>query len=110
MQIDDVISQAQSTRAALGSQRAFFGDVQGKVKLLSDKFPIIRGLLGTFLKPCFVLILPPLKYHFSDLAANPFRFHQKKEIKRHSHPVCRHCCLYVVSHYLLVFKVTRDVS
>ncbi|GFY81145.1 golgi snare 12 [Actinidia rufa] len=45
--IDDVISQAQSTRAALGSQRALFGDVQGKVKLLSDKFPIIRGLLGS---------------------------------------------------------------
>lgn len=45
--IDDVIGQAQSTRAALGSQRAFFGDVQGKVKLLSDKFPIIRGLLGS---------------------------------------------------------------
>ncbi|KAL7233561.1 hypothetical protein ACSBR1_017224 [Camellia fascicularis] len=45
--IDDVIGQAQSTRAALGSQRAFFSDVQGKVKLLSDKFPIIRGLLGS---------------------------------------------------------------
>ncbi|GMP61862.1 hypothetical protein CsSME_00024160 [Camellia sinensis var. sinensis] len=45
--IDDVISQAQSTRAALGSQRAFFGNVEGKVKLLSDKFPIIRGLLGS---------------------------------------------------------------
>lgn len=45
--IDDVISQAQSTRAALGSQRAFFGNVQGKVKLLSDKFPIIRDLLGS---------------------------------------------------------------
>ena len=46
MQIDDVISQAQATRAVLGSQRTLFGDVQGKVKLLSDKFPIIRGLLG----------------------------------------------------------------
>ncbi|EEF50342.1 golgi snare 12 protein, putative [Ricinus communis] len=45
--IDDVINQAQSTRAVLGSQRVLFGDVQGKVKLLSDKFPIIRGLLGT---------------------------------------------------------------
>ncbi|KAL6965032.1 Golgi SNAP receptor complex member 1-2, variant 2 [Sarracenia purpurea var. burkii] len=45
--IDDVISQAQSTRTALGSQRALFGDVQGKVKLLSDKFPVIRGLLGS---------------------------------------------------------------
>lgn len=46
MQIDDVISQAQTTRAVLGSQRTLFGDVQGKVKLLSDKFPVIRGLLG----------------------------------------------------------------
>ncbi|XP_027113009.1 Golgi SNAP receptor complex member 1-2 [Coffea eugenioides] len=45
--IDDVISQAQSTKAALSSQRALFGDVQGKVKLLSDKFPIIRGLIGS---------------------------------------------------------------
>ncbi|BBG97383.1 golgi snare 12 [Prunus dulcis] len=45
--IDEVISQAQTTRAVLGSQRALFGDVQGKVKNLSDKFPIIRGLLGS---------------------------------------------------------------
>ncbi|CAI0393745.1 unnamed protein product [Linum tenue] len=45
--IDDVISQAQATRAVLGTQRSMFGDVQGKVKLLSDKFPIIRGLLGS---------------------------------------------------------------
>ncbi|MED6122651.1 Golgi SNAP receptor complex member 1-2 [Stylosanthes scabra] len=43
--IDDVISQAQATRAVLGSQRALFGDVQGKVKLLGDKFPVIRTLL-----------------------------------------------------------------
>lgn len=46
VQIDDVISQAQTTRTVLGSQRALFGDVQGKVKVLSDKFPIIRGVLG----------------------------------------------------------------
>ncbi|KAJ4727164.1 Golgi SNAP receptor complex member 1 [Melia azedarach] len=45
--IDEVINQAQTTRAVLGSQRTLFGDVQGKVKLLSDKFPIIRGLLGS---------------------------------------------------------------
>ncbi|KMZ76435.1 Golgi SNAP receptor complex member 1-2 [Zostera marina] len=45
-QIDEVISQAQSTRAVLGSQRSLFGDVQGKVKQLSDKFPVVRGLLG----------------------------------------------------------------
>ncbi|KAK4269773.1 hypothetical protein QN277_022886 [Acacia crassicarpa] len=45
--IDDVISQAQATRAVLGSQRALFGDVQGKVKLLGDKFPMIRSLLGS---------------------------------------------------------------
>ncbi|XP_020553282.1 Golgi SNAP receptor complex member 1-2 isoform X1 [Sesamum indicum] len=45
--IDDVISQAQATRAVLGSQRALFGDVQGKVKILGDKFPVIRGLIGS---------------------------------------------------------------
>ncbi|KAI3731972.1 hypothetical protein L1987_63166 [Smallanthus sonchifolius] len=45
--MDDVITQAQTTRAALGSQRAMFGDVQGKVKQLSDKFPIVRGLIGS---------------------------------------------------------------
>ncbi|XP_052170411.1 Golgi SNAP receptor complex member 1-2 isoform X2 [Diospyros lotus] len=45
--IDEVIGQAQSTRAALGSQRSLFGDVQGKVKSLSDKFPVIRGLLAS---------------------------------------------------------------
>ncbi|KAK9120646.1 hypothetical protein Syun_018263 [Stephania yunnanensis] len=46
VQIDDVISQAQATRSVLGSQRTLFTDVQGKLKQLSDKFPIIRGLLG----------------------------------------------------------------
>ena len=59
VQIDDVIGQAQSTRAVLGSQRGLFGDVQGKVKLLSDKFPIIRGLLGTFLNPTFLFSSHP---------------------------------------------------
>ncbi|KAG5626935.1 hypothetical protein H5410_012153 [Solanum commersonii] len=47
VQIDDVINQAQTTRAALGSQRALFGDVQRKVKQLGDKFPVIRGLIGS---------------------------------------------------------------
>lgn len=45
--IDEVISQAQATRSVLGSQRALFGDVGGKVKVLSEKFPVIRGLLGS---------------------------------------------------------------
>jgi hypothetical protein len=47
VQIDDVIGQAQTIRQVLGSQKAFFRDVQGKVKHQSDKFPIIRSLLGT---------------------------------------------------------------
>lgn len=46
LQIDEVINQAQATRSVLGSQRALFGDVGGKVKVLSEKFPVIRGLLG----------------------------------------------------------------
>jgi len=45
--IDEVIGQAQATRAVLGSQRSLFSDVQGKVKGLGDKFPVIRGLLGS---------------------------------------------------------------
>ncbi|ONK80333.1 uncharacterized protein A4U43_C01F16480 [Asparagus officinalis] len=44
--IDEVIGQAQATRSVLGAQRALFGDVQGKVKHLGEKFPIIRGLIG----------------------------------------------------------------
>ncbi|KAJ6809743.1 Golgi SNAP receptor complex member 1-2 isoform X1 [Iris pallida] len=44
--IDEVIGQAQATRSVLGTQRALFGAVQGKVKQLGEKFPIIRGLLG----------------------------------------------------------------
>ncbi|CAL9173152.1 unnamed protein product [Musa hybrid cultivar] len=44
--IDEVIGQAQATRSALGSQRVLFGDVQGKVKQLGDRFPKIRGLIG----------------------------------------------------------------
>lgn len=46
VQIDDVISQAQATKGVLSSQRTLFVDIQGKVKQLSDKFPVIRGLLG----------------------------------------------------------------
>ncbi|CAA6673582.1 unnamed protein product [Spirodela intermedia] len=41
--IDEVIGQAQSTRSILGSQRTMLADVQGKLKSLSDKFPIIRA-------------------------------------------------------------------
>jgi hypothetical protein len=32
-----------------------FGDIQGKVKQLGEKFPVIRGLLGNILIPS----LPP---------------------------------------------------
>jgi hypothetical protein len=42
-----------------------FGDVQGKVKQLGEKFPVIRGLLGnSFIPLCillnFVLVQPSL--------------------------------------------------
>eukprot|EP00252_Welwitschia_mirabilis_P012353 TRINITY_DN2737_c0_g1_i1.p1 TRINITY_DN2737_c0_g1~~TRINITY_DN2737_c0_g1_i1.p1 ORF type:complete len:238 (-),score=57.25 TRINITY_DN2737_c0_g1_i1:28-741(-) len=45
-QIETVISQAQATKSVLGSQRTVFSEIQGKVKHLSDRFPVIRGLLG----------------------------------------------------------------
>jgi Golgi SNAP receptor complex protein 1 len=54
--IDDVIGQAQATRAVLGSQRSLFSDVQGKVKNLGDKFPVIRGLLGISIQPLYDIL------------------------------------------------------
>ncbi|XP_075510881.1 Golgi SNAP receptor complex member 1-2-like isoform X3 [Primulina tabacum] len=86
--IDDVISQAQATRTALGSQRTLFGDVQGKVKLLGDKFPIIRGLLGN------------LFYFWKKTTW----FNQEKTIKGHSYPLRGYRCLYTFSYHLLAFK------
>ncbi|KAG0447738.1 hypothetical protein HPP92_028204 [Vanilla planifolia] len=46
-QIDEVINQAQATRSVLGTQQALLGAVQGKVKQLGDRFPVIKGLLGS---------------------------------------------------------------
>ena len=79
MQIDDVISQAQTTRAVLNSQRTMFGDFQGKVKLLSDKFPVIRGLLGILLKSSFVLKSMVLR-SFINLDHHVCRFNQEAAI------------------------------
>lgn len=45
-QIDEVIIQAQSTKGALSTQRSMFMEIEGKVKHLSDRFPIIRSVLG----------------------------------------------------------------
>ncbi|XP_059599129.1 Golgi SNAP receptor complex member 1-2 isoform X1 [Vitis vinifera] len=104
--IDDVISQAQTTRAALNSQRTLFGDFQGKVKLLSDKFPIIRGLLGILLKSSVVLKSIFLS-SFINLAHHVCRFNQEAAIKRYSHSLCSDRGLYVVLDYLLAFKMTR---
>ncbi|KAJ4746837.1 Golgi SNAP receptor complex member 1 [Rhynchospora pubera] len=48
-QIDEVIDQAEGTRSALTVQRSAFGEIQGKLKHLNDKFPAIRATLGTLL-------------------------------------------------------------
>jgi hypothetical protein len=112
LQIDDVISQAQATRAVLGSQRALFGDVQGKVRLLGDKFPIIRSLLG-MLDSSFYLSDMPLIFKFmswlffADLIHYFCRFDKKAKIKGYPYSVSSHCCMYVVSHNLLALKVTK---
>ncbi|KAJ4759510.1 Golgi SNAP receptor complex member 1 [Rhynchospora pubera] len=45
-QIDEVIDQAEGTRSALTVQRSAFGEIQGKLKHLNDKFPAIRATLG----------------------------------------------------------------
>ncbi|WOK98721.1 Golgi SNAP receptor complex member 1-2-like isoform X2 [Canna indica] len=45
-QIDEVTSQAEAIKGVLSAQRSTFGDIQGKVKQLSDKFPMVRSILG----------------------------------------------------------------
>ncbi|GJP44845.1 hypothetical protein CLOM_g4253 [Closterium sp. NIES-68] len=45
-QMDDLISHAASTKAALASQRSLFSSIQSRVKLLSDRFPLLRNVLG----------------------------------------------------------------
>ncbi|URE24889.1 hypothetical protein MUK42_25570 [Musa troglodytarum] len=44
--IDEVTSQAEAIKGVLSAQRSTFGEIQGKVKQLSDRFPVIRNLLG----------------------------------------------------------------
>ncbi|KAG6495120.1 hypothetical protein ZIOFF_042911 [Zingiber officinale] len=74
--IEELISQAQATRSVLGSQGALYFDVQGKVKQLGDKFPVIRGVLVIIGK----LVLHPMgyqKYAFDESSTlHPFlRYH-----------------------------------
>jgi Golgi SNAP receptor complex protein 1 len=44
--VDEVINQAQATKGALAAQRSAFMEIQGKLKQLADRFPVVRGLLG----------------------------------------------------------------
>ncbi|CAK9205683.1 unnamed protein product [Sphagnum troendelagicum] len=46
MQVDEVISQAQATKGALAAQHSAFMEIQGKLKQLGDRLPVIRSLLG----------------------------------------------------------------
>jgi Golgi SNAP receptor complex protein 1 len=46
LQVDEVINQAQATKGALAAQRSAFMEIQGKLKQLADRFPVVRGLLG----------------------------------------------------------------
>ena len=75
LQIDEVIGQAQATRAVLGSQRSLFSDVQGKVKNLGDKFPVIRGLLGISIQPLYMIFSTNLvKLSLSNFVFSIYRF------------------------------------
>lgn len=106
VQIDDVINQAQTTRAALGSQRALFGDVQGKVKQLGDKFPVIRGLIGTTIFGTISATkLYWLKVSLADINTDPCRLNKKEEIKGYTHSISSHCSLHFVSYNLLALEV-----
>jgi Golgi SNAP receptor complex protein 1 len=48
-QVDEVISQAQATKGALAAQHSAFMEIQGKLKQLGDRFPLIHSLLGQLL-------------------------------------------------------------
>eukprot|EP00850_Spirogloea_muscicola_P022278 SM000285S10807 [mRNA] locus=s285:26082:27440:- [translate_table: standard] len=45
-QIDEVISQAEATKGALAAQKTLFLDVQSRLKVLGDRFPVVRNVLG----------------------------------------------------------------
>ncbi|XP_077246280.1 Golgi SNAP receptor complex member 1-2-like isoform X2 [Tasmannia lanceolata] len=49
-QIDDVTGQAEAVKGVLAAQRNAFVNIQGKMKQLSDRFPVIHGLLGAIKK------------------------------------------------------------
>lgn len=53
VQLDEVINQAQATKGALAAQRSTFMEVQSKLKQLGDRFPAIRGILGTLSYPVY---------------------------------------------------------
>lgn len=46
-QMDELINHAQNTKGVLAAQRSIFVDMQGRLKQLGDKFPIVRNLLGS---------------------------------------------------------------
>lgn len=107
LQMDDVITQAQTTRSALGSQRAMFGDVQGKVKQLGDKFPVVRGLIGMTLSFMFLRLVLTISFESVNFVEYVCRCYQKEETKGYPHPICCHRGLYVVSYYILAIKVKK---
>jgi hypothetical protein len=53
MQVDEVVSQAQ----ALAAQHSAFMEIQGKLKQLGDRFPVIRSLLGKLVGKIRIYIL-----------------------------------------------------
>ncbi len=57
MQVDEVISQAQATKGALAAQHSALMEIQGKLKQLGDRFPVIRSLLGKFVGKIRIHIL-----------------------------------------------------
>ena len=47
-QLDDLISHAEETKGAFAAQRSMFGDIQGRLKTMGAKMPVVRQLLGAF--------------------------------------------------------------
>ncbi|CAI5529988.1 unnamed protein product [Closterium sp. Naga37s-1] len=90
LQMDELISHAASTKAALAPQRSLFASIQGRIKLLSDRFPLLRSVLGTLHRLVVLGTLHRLvvlgTLHRLVVLGTLCRCHSQEQALQHSHP------------------------
>ncbi|KAL6004349.1 hypothetical protein ACLOJK_004900 [Asimina triloba] len=94
--IDEVTDQAEAIKGGLTTgHRNAFTDIQAKMKQLSNRFPVIRGLLGASQISAFSIL-------FSEDVKSS---HQEEAIKGHTGSISSYCWMYIIPHHLLDFEV-----